>query len=114
MIGSVTATEINAVSGWLDQLTTAGHLPAKLFVVHQFTNTEITRRPDLRDRTHLHEILNIDGFGTIPGKTTVFHQLAAQSPYPLGLKLFLTHDPDLMTPHQINTLNPQPQLIDYQ
>jgi hypothetical protein len=51
---------------------------------------------------------------TVAGKTSVYDQLAAHSPYPLGLKLFLSHDPVLMTPHQVDALHPQPQLIDYQ
>jgi len=114
VIGSVTAAEVNQVSGWLDSLTAAHHLPDKLFVVHQFTGPEITDEPDLAHRPHLHEILNVDGFGPIGLKKTVYAQLAARSPYPLGLKLFYRQDPTLMTPTQIDALTPAPQLIDYQ
>ncbi len=114
VIGSVTAQEVNQVSAWLDSLTATHHLPAKLFVVHQFTDPEITDEPDLAHRRHLHEILNVDGFGPIGLKRTVYAQLAARSPYPLGLKLFYRQDPTLMTPTQIDTLTPTPQLIDYQ
>ncbi len=114
VIGSVTATEVNAVSGWLDALTAAHHLPDKLFVVHQFTDPEITDEPDLLTRAHLHAILNVDGFGAVGLKKTVYTQLAAHSPYPLGLKLFYRQDPVLMTPTQVDALTPAPQLIDYQ
>lgn len=114
VIGSVTANEVNAVAGWLDQLTTAHHLPDKLFVVHQFTDPEISDEDNLVDQPHLHEILNVDGFGAVGLKMSVYGQLAARSPYPLGLKLFYSQDPDLMTPHQVDTLHPRPQLIDYQ
>ena len=114
VIGSVTAAEVNAVAGWLNQLTTSHHLPDKLFVVHQFTDPEITDEDDLADPPHLHAILNVDGFGTVGLKTSVYDQLAARSPYPLGLKLFYSQDPVLMTPHQVETLHPRPQLIDYQ
>jgi len=114
VIGSVTAAEVNTVSGWLDSLTAAHHLPVKLFVVHQFTDPEIPDEADLTHRAHLHEVLNVDGFGPIGLKKTVYAQLAARSPYPLGLKLFYRQDPTLMTLTQIDTLTPAPQLIDYQ
>ena len=35
-IGSVSAKEINRTAGWLSNLTQAGGLPEKLFVLHQF------------------------------------------------------------------------------
>ena len=114
VIGSVSATEVNTVSGWLDALTATHHLPVKLFVVHQFTDPEITDEPDLAHRVHLHEVLNVDGFGPVGLKKTVYTELAARSPYPLGLKLFYRQDPVLMTPTQIGALTPAPQLIDYQ
>lgn len=114
VIGSVTADEVNAVSGWLDHLTAARHLPDKLFVIHQFTSPELRGEPQLIDRPHLHEILNIDGFGTIAAKISIYDQLAAHSPFPLGLKLFYRQDPALMTPAQVDALTPSPQLIDYQ
>jgi len=114
VIGSVDAAEVNEVSGWLQALTAAHHLPPKLFVVHQFTESEITGEQDLDDRPGLHEILNADGFGASVLKRSVYHDLAARSPYPLGFKLFYRQDPDLMTPRQVLALTPTPQLIDYQ
>jgi len=114
VIGSVDAAEVNEVSGWLQTLTTAHHLPPKLFLVHQLTESEITDEHGLHDRPGLHEILNVDGFGAPTVKRSVYHQLAARSPYPLGFTLFYRQDPDLMTPSQVLALTPTPQLIDYQ
>ena len=80
VIGSVTAAEVNAVSGWLNQLTAARHLPTKLFVVHQFTDLEITDEDDLTEQPHLHAVLNVDGFGSVELKKTVYGQLATPTP----------------------------------
>ena len=114
VIGSVDATEVNAVSGWLDALTAARHLPTKVFIVHQFTDSEITGEGDLTDQPRLHEILNVDGYGSPAVKVSVYHQLAARSPFPLGLKLFYQQDPDLMTPTRVLALTPTPQPVDYE
>ena len=38
VIGSVEATEVNAVSEWLSRIVVRNRLPQKLFLIHQFTN----------------------------------------------------------------------------
>jgi len=114
VIGSVDASEVDAVSDWLERLTVSHHLPPKLFVVHQFTPWELRDEADLADRPHLHEIVNVDGFGEVADKVQVYRRLAPSSPYPMGLKLFYRQDPVLMTPRQVLALRPAPQLVDYQ
>ena len=114
MFGSVDAAEVDSVSAWLENLTVVRYLPTKLFVVHQFTDSEIRDEDDLADHPHLHEILNADGFGSIPEKESVYGELARRSPYPMGLKLFYRQDATLMAPARVLALRPAPQLVDYQ
>jgi hypothetical protein len=113
-IGSVSAAEVNSVSAWLDALTVSHHLPDKLFVVHEFTESELRDEDDLEKRPHLHQIVNVDGFGSIAVKLAVYHRLARLSPFAMGLKLFYRQDPVLMSPAAVAALRPLPQLIDYE
>ena len=114
VIGSVSAAEVNSVSAWLSRLTVAGHLPDKLFVVHQFTGGEIGDEDDLASAPHLHEILNVDGFGGAAAKIAIYTELAARSPFPTGLKLFYRQDIGLLPPARVLAIRPAPSLIDYE
>lgn len=113
-IGSVSAAEVNSVSSWLEDLTVARHLPDKLFVVHEFTEPELQDEDDLQNQQHLHEIVNVDGFGSVAVKLSVYHRLARLSPFATGLKLFYRQDPVLMAPRAVLAIRPVPQLVDYQ
>lgn len=114
VIGSVGAAEVNSVSSWLEGLTVARHLPDKLFVVHEFTEPELEDETDLQNEPHLHEIVNVDGFGPVAVKLSVYHRLARLSPYATGLKLFYRQDPVLMPPRAVLAIRPVPQLVDYE
>lgn len=113
-IGSVSAAEVDSVSSWLEDLTVARHLPDKLFVVHEFTEPELQDEDDLQNQPHLHEIVNVDGFGSVAVKLSVYHRLARLSPFATGLKLFYRQDPVLMAPRAVLAIRPVPQLVDYQ
>lgn len=113
-IGSVSAAEVNSVSSWLEDLTVAHHLPDKLLVVHEFTEPELPDESDLQDQQHLHEIVNVDGFGPVAVKLSVYHRLARLSPFATGLKLFYRQDPVLMSPGAVVAVRPVPQLVDYE
>lgn len=115
-IGSVQASEINAVSAWLDGLVAARRLPEKLFVVHQFTESMIRGVDTLADRPHLREVINVDGFGPRSVKLSKYKAFAAASPWPVGLKLFTKteNDPDLLQPAEVLRLKPRPVLVNYQ
>lgn len=113
-IGSVSATEVNAVSGWLNGLVAAHHLPPKLFLLHKFRFTMVRNESALVDRTHLHEVVNMDGYGSQGAKLPEYRQFAASTKFDMGIKLFYKQDIDLMTPKQVLGLKPSPAVIDYQ
>ncbi len=113
-IGSVSAQEVNTVSGWLDRLVARHHLPQKLFLVHKFTSSMVTDQSALVDRRHLAEVINVDGFGTQTDKLEKYRRFAAETPFPVGLKLFYRQDEDMFTPRQVLGLSPAPDVVDYQ
>lgn len=115
VIGSSPASRINAVSTYLADLVRRQNLPEKLFVIHQFKTSSLPDRADIALQPGLATVLHADGFGTQATKTSVYDALAFPvPPFHPAAKLFLTQDPDMMTPPQVMALSPQPEMITYQ
>ncbi len=115
-LGSVTAKEVNQISGELAGMVKRRDLPEKLFVIHQFTESMIIGRSHLADRRGLATVVNVDGFGDPPNKIAKYHSLR---PLPgddfySGFKLFYQEDTGLMSPSQVLGLRPAPVLIVYE
>jgi hypothetical protein len=113
-IGTVSAAELNAVSGWLDALTARHRLPQKLLLVHQFTLGMVTDKPAVLPRRHLAMVFNMDGFGGRSAKLTKYRLLAADDRFGLGLKLFLRQDIAIFQPAEVLRLRPVPDVVEYQ
>jgi hypothetical protein len=113
-IGSVEASEVNAVSGWLDKLTSAHKLPQKLLLVHQFTTGMVHGKPSVTTRPDLAMVFNMDGFGQQAAKLAKYRMLAADRRFPLGLKLFYRQDIGLFRPPQLLALHPVPSMLEFQ
>ncbi|HEY2225542.1 hypothetical protein [Actinomycetospora sp.] len=113
-IGTVSADEINQVSAWLAGVVTAGNLPQKLFVVHQFTSNMITNPERLQTPPQLAVVQHIDGFGAPPNKLGKYKDLQRPQQLHLGFKLFYTQDTPMLTPQQALALAPAPDLVTYQ
>jgi hypothetical protein len=115
VIGSVDASDVNAVATWLDRLTGRLDLPQKLFVIHQFTEDMIARKELLRPRRHLATVINADGFGSAPVKKAKYREFARGARWTFdGFKLFYREDAGLMTPRQVLRLRPAPDVIVYE
>ena len=117
VIGSASATSINAVSGYLSSLVAEHRLPQKLFVIHEFRTTELPDRYNIRVRPGLATVLQMDGLGTVPDKLESYREVmkGARRFHP-GFKVFLrpVDDPVRLTPDQIMALHPQPEYVSYQ
>ncbi len=119
-LGSVDAAEVNQVSKYLNDLVIAEDLPDKLLIIHQFTESMITRRQRMHPRNRLEVVLDIDGVGTPERKTATFDSLTQpplRSGWAYGIKLFYEEDAAasrLMTPTQILALRPQPSVHLYE
>ena len=114
--GSVDAMEVNAVSYWLDGLTTRLHLPQKLLVVHRFTDGMITNEARLKPRRNVAVTLNVDGFGTSVVKVDRYRAFAHPHGSGLynGFKLFYHEDAHTMAPRQVLRVRPRPELVVYE
>jgi hypothetical protein len=113
-IGHVDASEINAVSRWVNRLTIRNRLPQKLLLVHEFTDDMVRRKARVAERTHLATVFNVDGFGGRAAKVGRYHAFAAERRTPLGFKLFYDFDVELLTPHDVLRLRPAPVVVEYQ
>ena len=114
-IGSVTAAEVNAVARYVAGLVRAGHLPEKLFVVHQFTEGMVTDKPAVVTPPGLAVTFNVDGFGTQPAKVSKYRSFTRQrGRFHDGFKLFYSEATGLMTPRTVLHLRPPPNLIVYE
>ncbi len=115
VIGSSSAASINAVSTYLSGLVQRANLPDKLLVVHEFRTAMLPDRGSIVAGPGLEPVVHADGFGSQAAKLGTWTALAIPNPpFHAGFKLFLTQDIDMMTPAQVMTLQPQPELITYQ
>jgi hypothetical protein len=112
-IGSVDASEVNAVSAWLARIVRRERLPEKLFLVHRFTEDMIENVEALERRRGLALTLNVDGFGTKEQKVAKYRDLVPRT-YNAGFKLFYREDEGLMKPREVLALRPAPDIVVYE
>jgi hypothetical protein len=113
-IGSVSASEVNRVSAWLDQLTARDGLPEKVFMLHQFRTDMIRHIERVQDRDHLALVQHVDGFGTPGQKLDTFHAVARPRTFALGFKLFYDEDIHRMRPAQVLAIRPRVSFVSFQ
>ena len=115
VIGSVTAEEVNEVQRYLAALVQAEGLPPKILMVHQFTPRMLRDRGAVEDIDGVDLSIDMDGFGGIPVKVAGYNAFAVPEPseWP-AFKLFFRYDTPVMTPEQVQGLDPPPDLIIYQ
>jgi len=114
-IGSIDASDINAVQQYLAVISQQYHLPKKMLVVHQFQAGMITDPAAIERRNDVDLVVDMDGYGPADIKQVKYLRFgaAAYAPYG-GIKIFLEHDPDPMTEQQLLGLTPRPSLFIYQ
>jgi hypothetical protein len=116
-IGSVNASEINATSAWLAELTRQHHLPQKVLLLHQFTLNMIVNRSTL-DTSHdeLQIIVHADGFGPRGAKMDTWRGLHIGEPPNVwwGWKNFYDEDKPTFTPAETYAIKPAPVFVSYQ
>jgi hypothetical protein len=113
-IGYTSAPVVNRVSRWLAHLTRANHLPQKLFLVHQFTESMVRNKAAVVTRKHLATVFNVDGLGGRAAKVGKYNDFARDRRFPLGFKLFYDADIDLMSPTDVLRLSPRPAIVEYE
>lgn len=115
VIGNMDVSEINKAEQLLQQLVEQEHLPNKILVVHQFIPDMILNKGAMQTQPNVDLVIDQDGFGGAALKSANYHQFVDLDNAPHGgMKLFYTQDTDLMTPEQVEQLDPQPDYIVYQ
>jgi hypothetical protein len=114
-IGSLHATDVDEAQAVLQHLVSSERLPPKLLIVHQFLDSMISDGDAIRRYPGVELVIDMDGFGPAAVKRATYEQYAAR-PYAThaAIKLFLQHDPDLMTAADVLALRPTPAIVIYQ
>ena len=114
-IGSTDAATVNEVSRYLSGIVRRHDLPQKLLVVHRFTSDMIRNEHDLERNPGVALVVNVDGFGDPPNKIAKYREFTRDLRRRYnGFKLFYHEDVNLMNPHQVLRLRPEPDLVVYE
>lgn len=116
-IGSVSASEVDAVSSWLADLVRSEGLPPKALVLHQFRLSMVQDRASLASHPELDLLVHVDGQGSQPDKQATWEALHEDAPAGVhwGWKNFYDEDTPMLSPEQtMDKVQPTPSLITYQ
>lgn len=118
-IGSVTADEINWVSGQLAKLVREKNLPPKVLVVHRFTRPMVKGSKSIQLRPEVQIVMHMDGWGGPWLKYDSYKDYILQEPVQYtGFKLFYGNDTKkgdkVLTARELVQLVPAPIYIQYQ
>lgn len=119
-IGTYDAADINYASGYLTKLVKENNLPAKILIVHRFTQGMVTNYKNIKKQKEVQMVMHMDGWGEPElKKGTYRHYLYSEPVQFVGFKLFYKNDlkkaPNrLMTPQELLKLTPKPIYIQYQ
>lgn len=115
VIGGMDASEINQAQEALQKLVDEYDLPNKILVVHQFWPEMIRNKEALKQFPNVDLVIDMDGFGAANDKIAGYDRfIKDENAEHGGFKLFYDQDTDLMTPEQVNRMEPQPDLVIYQ
>ncbi|HET9439112.1 MAG TPA: hypothetical protein VFO52_03030 [Longimicrobiales bacterium] len=118
-IGTMDASDINYVTGYLAELVRKHNLPPKVLVVHRFTRNGVTNYRQIKLRPEVQVVIHMDGWGAPWLKRDSYKDYVVSEPVQYtGFKLFYHNDTKkgdpLMKPHDLLKLEPKPLYIQYQ
>ena len=114
-LGSLSADDIDHAQAVLQALVEREHLPPKLLIVHQFIDSMVSNSSAIQRYDDVELIIDMDGFGPADIKRVKYQRYATRSyAAHAAIKLFLDHDPDLMSEQDVLVLEPRPAVVIYQ
>jgi hypothetical protein len=119
-VGTVDASELNAIADYLAGLVKENNLPPKVLVVHRYTKAMVTNADKITPLPEVEFVMDMDGWGYPAAKKATYQAFIHSSPVQFtGFKLFYKNDvryagSRLLTPTEILKLTPQPSFIQYQ
>jgi hypothetical protein len=114
-IGSIDASDINAVQWYLAALSQRYRVPTKMLVVHQFQTEMITNATAIERHDDVDLVIDMDGYGPADIKQAKYARYGAAAYAAFGgIKVFLQHDPDPLSEAELLRITPRPTLFVYQ
>ncbi len=120
VIGTVDASEINAVAAYLARLVQENDLPPKILIIHRFTQRMVTNAELIEPLPEVQVVMDMDGWGSQAKKKGTYRQVIYPEPVQFtGFKIFYKNDlkepsTGLLTPEDLLQLEPRPIYIQYQ
>ena len=114
-IGTLFASDVNAVQRYLAELVREERLPRKILVLHQFQDQMLAGQSSYDAVAEVEITIDMDGFGADWVKLDKYaiYALAPYAERP-AIKLFFEWDEPLMPPSRLNALATPPALVIYQ
>ncbi len=116
VIGQIDAVDVQYALEELARISEENGIPPKMLIVHQFVESSITNREAIVPVPGVQLVLEVDGFGTPDEKRSTYALLTSGSTIDYyGFKLWYNlQDDPLMTPAEVLSLDPVPDLVIYQ
>lgn len=115
-LGQIDAADVNYALERLGQISIDNGLPPKILIVHQFNLYSITNKEQIDDDVEGAQfVLEVDGWGDPEMKRGTYDVVAGEVPFDFyGFKLWYQQDVPLMTPEEVLSLVPAPDIVIYQ
>lgn len=117
-IGHLTGEAINHAQELLQRYVVEQALPGKILIVHQFRQSMIRKKDQIRPYEQVELVIDMDGFGPPAAKLDSWNSvIVGDGVQRAGIKLFYQHDAEsggLMSEADVMALEPAPVVIIYQ
>ncbi len=116
VIGDIDASDVTYAQHELARISAENGLPPKVLIMHQFSFYSLTNREQIQPVPGVQFVLEVDGFGTPEEKLDTYGVLAGAGLFDFhGFKLWYNgQDDPIMSPQDVLSIDPQPDLIIYQ
>ena len=104
-IGSVSAREINKVSGWLSQLVADLRLPEKVLMFHQYRTRQVRGISRVREPEGVAVVQSVGAPGSPATKQATYDRVARPRQLVTGFMQFLDRDSPVMKPRGVRAVD---------
>lgn len=114
-LGQIDGSDVNYALQRLAKLSADNGLPPKILIVHQFNLYSIQNKDQIAEIDGVQFVLEVDGWGDPEMKEGTYDVVAGEVPFEFyGFKLWYQQDVPLMTPEEVLSLVPPPDIVIYQ
>ncbi|MGH2355332.1 MAG: hypothetical protein ACRDJN_27295, partial [Chloroflexota bacterium] len=113
--GSVDAATVNQTIETLAGIVAEHRLPPKVLIIHRFLESMLTNDQAIRLDPRVQVVIDMDGVGGQAAKISKYRWLVRDRGVQFaGIKIFYTEDVRPLTPPQVLSLDPPPNVVIYQ